>query len=145
MNRAAAAGDFRLYLDGLACFDEGAFFECHELLEEVWLRDASALRPFFQGLIQLAAAFVHLQRGRHVGLVALLRAAEERLRPFAPATLGVDVAHLLLETTACRIHAESLEPHRLADFDPSLMVRLRFTPPTMEEFWHHRGGSSALQ
>lgn len=145
MEDVAVVRDLRLYLDGLACFNQGAHFECHEHLEDLWLRNRSELRPFFQGLIQLAAAFVHLERGRHVGFVALLKAAETRLAPFAPATLGVDVAHLLLETAACRIHAEGLEPHRLVDFDRSRMVRLRYTAPTVEEFWPHRGGSSVFQ
>ena len=103
------------------------------------LRNRSELRPFFQGLIQLAAAFHHLAGGRFVGAMALFQAGAARLAPFAPVTLGLDVARLLLETEACRVHAGSLGPHRLDAFDWTLRARAGVEPPTPEAFWPHRG------
>ncbi len=44
-----------------ALFDAGAFWEAHEVLEGLWRVDGD---PVWQGLIQIAAAGVHLQRGR---------------------------------------------------------------------------------
>ncbi len=76
-------------------FNRGWYFEAHETLEELWLVSPEPDRTFLQGIIQLAAAFVHLARGERTGFVRLLDAAEGRLRPFAPARHGVDVARLL--------------------------------------------------
>lgn len=136
---AAAAADLALYLEGLAAFDRGDYFESHELLEDLWLRNRSELRPFLQGLIQLAAAHHHLTLGRYVGAMALFDAGPWRLRPFAPSTLGLDVARLLLESEACRVHAEGLGPERLGEFDWTLRARAGVEPPTLEAFWPHRG------
>lgn len=135
----AVEADRALYLDGLAALAMGAYYESHEALEDLWLRNRSEVRPFLQGLIQLAAGFWHLERGRHTPALALFRAGTARLRPFAPVTLGLDVARLLLETEACRVHAEELGPHRHGEFDWTLRVRPRVEPPSLEAFWPHRG------
>ena len=42
-------------------FDRGAFWDAHEVLEALWRRDGD---PVWQGLIQVAAACVHIQKGR---------------------------------------------------------------------------------
>jgi predicted metal-dependent hydrolase len=134
-----AERDRALYLEGLDAFEAGRYFESHEHLEDLWLRNRSELRPFLQGLIQLAAAFVHLDAGRHRPTIALLNAAEARLAPFEPAALGVDVAHLLVATRAARVHAEDLGPQRLTEFDRARRVSLRRHPLAPEEFFPHRG------
>jgi predicted metal-dependent hydrolase len=45
-----------------ACFNAGAYFEAHDVLEHLWLQCHDANRSFYQGLIQFAGAFVHLQK-----------------------------------------------------------------------------------
>ena len=56
-----------------------------------------AERELIQGLIKLAAAFVHQARGNPAGIEKNLRGARARLAAGAPAgaRLGVDVAVLL--------------------------------------------------
>lgn len=76
-------------------FNRGWYFEAHETLEGLWLVAPEPDRTFLQGIIQLAAAFVHLARGERTGFMKLLDAAEGRLRPFAPGRHRVDVARLL--------------------------------------------------
>ncbi|MEO7920824.1 MAG: DUF309 domain-containing protein [Thermoanaerobaculia bacterium] len=49
---------------GLREFREGRFFEAHEVWEELWMVSTGPERLSLQGLIQLAAALVHLGRGR---------------------------------------------------------------------------------
>src|SRR5690349_12807421 len=46
--------------EGLAAYDLSDFFEAHELLEPAWMgTDDLGERAFLQGLIKVAAAFVH--------------------------------------------------------------------------------------
>jgi hypothetical protein len=49
---------------GRAAFNRGAFFEAHELWEDVWRVLTGAERELTQGLIQIAAGLHHLQQGR---------------------------------------------------------------------------------
>lgn len=83
-------------------FNDGYFFESHETLEELWLVAPLPARRFFQGVIQLAAAYVHVARGEWPGAVKLLDAALAKLREFAPAYLGIDVAAMARDATAGR-------------------------------------------
>ena len=83
---------------GLAAYAEGDFFLAHELLEPPWM-GASDLpeRELIQGVIKLAAAFVHDARGNPAGIEKNLRGARARLSGASAAgwQLRVDVAALI--------------------------------------------------
>lgn len=73
-------------------FNAGLFFECHERFEEIWQLEAGPVRNLYKGLIQVAAAFVHLQRGKFTGAERLLRTALGYLAPYRPdGAMGFDV------------------------------------------------------
>ncbi len=83
---------------GLAAYSAGDWFLAHELLEPAWMgtRDLPA-RELLQGLIKLAAAFVHGARSNPAGVAKNLRGARERIaagRGAGPA-VGVDAEALL--------------------------------------------------
>jgi predicted metal-dependent hydrolase len=65
---------------GLAAYAAGDFFLAHELLEPPWMgtRDLPE-RELIQGVIKLAAAFVHGARSNPAGIEKNLRGARERI------------------------------------------------------------------
>ena len=68
------------YAGYFVCFNRGEYFEAHDVLEELWLEDRhGADGDFFKGLIQLAGAFVHLQKDRPGPAAALLLLAVNNL------------------------------------------------------------------
>jgi predicted metal-dependent hydrolase len=68
------------FTQGVAAYERGDFFEAHEHLEPAWMGTADpAERNLHQGLIKLAAAFVHAVRGNPLGVAKNLRGARERL------------------------------------------------------------------
>lgn len=83
---------------GLDAYDRGDWFLAHELLEPAWMGTKDlAERELLQGLIKLAAAFVHAARSNPAGVAKSLRGARERLaagRDAGP-LVGVDVDVLL--------------------------------------------------
>jgi hypothetical protein len=65
---------------GLRAYEDGDFFEAHELLEPAWMgTDVPADRALLQGLIKLAAAYVHAVRGNPPGIIRNLEGARARL------------------------------------------------------------------
>ena len=85
--------------DGLAAYARGDFFLAHELLEPAWMGASDpAERDLYQGLIKLAAAFVHGVRGNPVGVQKNLRGARERLADAgaAGAEVGIDAAAIMV-------------------------------------------------
>ena len=106
---------------GLAAYARGDFFEAHELLEPAWMGTADLPeRELIQGLIKLAAAFVHDARSNAAGIEKNLRGARERLESAGPAgpRRGVDVPGLL-----DAIDRRLAEPPRVGDA-PIEIVRL---------------------
>jgi predicted metal-dependent hydrolase len=73
------------YLGYFQCFNEQLFYEAHDVLEELWLPQRGQLNDhFYKGLIQLAGAFVHLQKQRLRPAAALFRLAERNLAEYPP-------------------------------------------------------------
>ncbi len=55
------------------------------------------MRDLYKGLIQIAAGFVHLQRGKFIGAERLLRTALGYLAPYRPdGAMGFDVEEICL-------------------------------------------------
>ena len=84
--------------DGLAAYDRGDWFLAHELLEPAWMgTNDLPERELLQGLIKLAAAFVHGARSNPAGVAKNLRGARDRLEAgrSAGTQVGVDVDALL--------------------------------------------------
>ena len=62
--------------DGVRLFNEREFWHAHEAWEELWLEEDDDDRVlFYQGLIQLAAAYHHMKRGTFPGAVRLFEAS----------------------------------------------------------------------
>ncbi len=80
---------------GLDLFNQRQFFECHEVLEEIWLEETEEEKPFYQGIIQVAAGFHHYLNGNLAGTSSLLRQGVEKLRGFPPDSHSLDLAGLL--------------------------------------------------
>jgi len=71
------------YLGYFACFNDGLYYEAHDVLEELWLAGRGGPTDhFFKGLIQLAGAFVHLQKNRLGPANALFNLAKNNLQKY---------------------------------------------------------------
>ena len=79
-----------------ACFNGGLYYEAHDVLEEMWLPNrGKPADHFYKGLIQLAGAFVHLQKNRLGPANALFNLARANLEKFPPYYEGLNVWHVL--------------------------------------------------
>ncbi len=86
----------RDYTEYRACFNSGRYYDAHDALEPLWLRVRDRQEgPFLKGLIQLAGAFVHVQRGRLSPARALLLRARFHLEPCLLAEMPMGDAALL--------------------------------------------------
>ena len=118
---------------GIDEFNAGLFFQSHETLEDLWIVSPWPVRNFLQGLIQIAAAFVHLKRGEYAGSHRLLTEAILKLEGFTPRCLGVDVERLLAGVRRCREEVLTLGKARLHLFDRQLIPRIEFNELTARD------------
>ena len=92
---------------GLELIREGAYFEAHEELEDEWREAPPPERDFLQGLVHVAVAWLHAERGNRNGCARQLVKAERRLAGYRPAHRGVDVDRVLEDVEGARALVES--------------------------------------
>jgi predicted metal-dependent hydrolase len=81
------------YLGYFDCFNRQLFYEAHDVLEDLWLPDRHGPNGnFYKGLIQLAGAFVHLQKNRPPPAAALFKLARANLEKYPDKHERLDVA-----------------------------------------------------
>ena len=98
---------------GLAAYSQGDFFLAHELLEPAWMgAEDLAERELLQGLIKLAAAYVHAVRRNPAGTRKNLRGALDRLEAGvdAGARLRIDAVALAAALRARLVAADPGDP-----------------------------------
>ena len=84
------------YLGYFECFNRQLFYEAHDVLEELWLPDRHGVNGnFYKGLIQLAGAFVHLQKHRLRPSAALFKLAQANLEKYPRVHEQLDLASVL--------------------------------------------------
>lgn len=115
----------------IACneFNSGLYFESHESLEEIWQEEQGEVRDLYKGIIQVAAAFVHITRENCTGARRLLGTAIAYMDPYRsdPTVLGIDVDAFCQAAERCLAEVHRLCPDgRLGDFDYSLVPVLSF-------------------
>ena len=109
LEASRASGSFEAcYLGYFECFNSQRYYEAHDVLEHLWLKDGRHAPDYayYKGLIQLAGGFVHLRlqhlypnhpkhsRRLHPAR-RLFLLAEANLTPYSPWHQGLDLEQVL--------------------------------------------------
>lgn len=89
------------YLEGLRLFNDEEFFECHDVLEELWAETRGGERKFYQGLIQLSISLFHFGNDNYGGARKLYDTSRKYLDAYRPVCMGIDVDQLLTAHQLC--------------------------------------------
>jgi predicted metal-dependent hydrolase len=85
---------------GIRLFNNCEFFQCHEVLEEAWTKEAGPRRLFLQALIHLAVGFYHCERKNPAGASSQLKKGIHKLALYLPSCEAIDTARLHREALA---------------------------------------------
>ena len=89
------------YREGLRLFNEEEFFECHDVLEELWSEAEGEPKKYLQGLIQASVALFHFGNENFGGAKKLYISARKNLDPYGDAYMGVELKRFLADFQAC--------------------------------------------
>lgn len=78
-----------LFRRGVDLFNAGDFYECHEVLEELWMDSQAPDRRFLQSLIHFAVGFYHHERGNRNGATRQLHKGLKKIQDYLPDWDGV--------------------------------------------------------
>ena len=94
--------------EGISLFNQGRFFESHEVFEEFYQQTEVANKAFLEGLIQLAAAFrLYADFGEVKGPVRMIYQALIRFENYQPRYLEIRVSELAAAMEAWAQEAET--------------------------------------
>lgn len=79
------------YVQFFRLFNRREFFEAHEVLEDLWSVEVPPLKQYYKGLIQMAVAICHWERGNSSGARKLYRSASAYLAPYPDHFEGFDL------------------------------------------------------
>ena len=85
----------QLWQTGIELFNAGEFFQCHEVLEELWNQQSEPEKQLTQGILQIAVGYLHLGRNNRIGALKLMRKGLIRLEPFLPQAEGLCLERLV--------------------------------------------------
>jgi predicted metal-dependent hydrolase len=108
------------------CFNRGQYYEAHDILEQLWLKDRrGANGAFYKGLIQLAGAFVHLQKERLRPSAALFKLAGANLGQYAGRHERLDMPAVLalIQHWLARLEGDDFKSSPLCS-EPAPVLRL---------------------
>ncbi|WP_396097937.1 DUF309 domain-containing protein [Cyanobium sp. T1G-Tous] len=110
--------------EAMFLFNSGDWYACHDGFESLWHETAGPMRPVLQGILQIAVAELHLERGNCRGATILMGEGLGRLKACSPTALGIDLV-ALINTSMQRLLAlqqqtpiEGLELPRLVKTPP---------------------------
>ena len=84
-----------IFRRGVSLFNGVRYWHAHEAWEELWRAAPDEERDFYQGLIQVAAGLLHLQRRNARGARNKLREGLDKLRAYTPTHRGIFVNELI--------------------------------------------------
>ena len=90
--------------EAVRLFNAGEWYDCHDRFEELWHETQGQSRRALQGILQIAVAHHHLNRGNQHGATVLMGEGLGRLQPFGTEQFGLDLV-LLRQQTMARLQA----------------------------------------
>jgi predicted metal-dependent hydrolase len=89
------------YLEGLRLFNAEEFYECHDVLEELWADVLGEEKKFYQGLIQASVALFHFGNENFGGARKLYLSARNLLDAYPAHYMGIDLEKFLADFKYC--------------------------------------------
>lgn len=109
----------KAFLKAIDLFNHKYFWECHEVLEEVWLTKVPPLKTFIQGIIQAAAAFYHVLNENPRGVLKLTSDSLAKLKPFLPQYEEMEIASFVERLQEFEKKAQDIISGKATEFELS--------------------------
>ncbi|GAB4579736.1 MAG: hypothetical protein Fur0022_24750 [Anaerolineales bacterium] len=112
--------------EGIRLFNAGEYFEAHEVLEHAWNEDTSAAKELYRAILQVAVAYLQIERGNYRGAVKMFLRMRQWFAPLPDVCRGVDVAGLREAARVVEERLLALGEARLGELDRGLFLPVNF-------------------
>jgi len=119
--------------DAVTLFNQRRFFECHEVIEDLWRPlPKGAEKRFLQGVLQVGVGLHHLEQGNYTGAKNLLNEGVEKLKTITAQsayTPPIDLKAFLQGSNGALSTVLVLGPDRLDEFLDHLIPTITLLQP----------------
>jgi uncharacterized protein len=115
-----------LAIRGLELFNAGEFFEAHEELELAWREERGPVRELYRGILQIAVAYLQIERGNYAGAVKMFIRSRTWLGPFPDTCRGVDLLRFRQDYQRVEALLLSAGPRGLDRIDRSMFKPIHY-------------------
>jgi hypothetical protein len=113
-------------LEGVELFNQGHYYQCHEVIEDAWVAEKGPIRVMYQGILQIGVACYHVKNKNWRGAVKVLERGVPKAGRFAPVCMGINIAKLLQDAEAIRQELLRLGPEWQGEFNQQLFPTIEF-------------------
>jgi hypothetical protein len=115
-------------LRGLRAFDEARYFDAHEHLEDAWNADDGAARELYRAVLQVAVAYLQIERRNYRGAIKMFLRARQWLDPLPDQCRGIDIARLKADAEQVHQSLMELGPEGIDQFDLGSLPPVHYDP-----------------
>lgn len=111
-------------IEGLKLFNEGRFFDAHEELETAWRDESGKIRDLYQGILQVAVAYLHITRGNYDGAVKVYGRSFKWLKDWPDICRGIQVKKFRDDAEVVIRELKKLGKENIDRFNKSLFKQI---------------------
>jgi predicted metal-dependent hydrolase len=112
---------------GLEKFNQGEYFLAHEYLEEAWKEDRSAGRNLYRSVLQVAVAYLQIERMNYLGALKMFKRVQKWIDPLPDICRGVNIGKLKRDAQRAYQELLRLGADKIGDYDRSLLCKVSYT------------------
>lgn len=110
--------------EGIRKFNEGEYYQQHDLFEEQWMATTSPVRDLYRAILQVGIAYFQIERGNYRGALKMLQRSVQWLMLLPDTCQGVNIKKLREDSFRVRAELERLGEDGLAELDKSLLKKV---------------------
>ena len=120
-------------LKGLAAFNARHFFESHEYLEEAWNEDIGAAKEVYKAILQVAVAYLQIERANYRGAVKMFLRARQWFAPLPDICRGINIVQLRTDAERAYYALIALGPEGIESYEYDLLCPVQYLPTIPSE------------
>lgn len=112
---------------GIELFNQQQFYEAHHGLEDAWNDDKGPARDMYRAILQVAVAYLQIERGNYRGALKMFLRVRQWLEPLPDNCRTINIAQLRTDAEAANSALMALGADNISDFDRTYFKPITFT------------------
>ena len=110
--------------EAVELFNDGDYYEAHEVLEDLWHDEQRPIRAVYQGILQIGVGIYHMERGNYKGALRLISGGAELIEPHGEECLDLQLGQLRRDAITLAVELKRLGPEKMDELDEKFIMEI---------------------